>query len=644
MNQNEAMFTLGVVVRSRLSAALAALAVACMCVGLCLASLSPQAAYAASPYVDEDGNEFTYYTQWGMMIISGISVASEDVVIPNELDENTTITLGNTLSKYVTGDVAIKKLTLCENMVGNSWSKQFKSYSSLEELTLLKGFKMTKQMFGNCANLHTVYLKGDQESLSFNGKTAPGDSPFEATKDITFHIWEDNETLDSFVSGCNSFDDGTGVAYTYDIVRYLDLADADVVEVEDQSYTGSQIKPELVVKAPDGTVLTEGVDYTVAYEDNILPGTATITVTGTDTEPTSMTSEAPKAYRCSGSLELSFDIFGSLKDAEIAGIEPPVYSGQAIEPELDVTFGGEKLMADADYTVEFASNTNAGTATATLTGTGNYTDSTEVNFTIAAAPLSRVNVEAVADQVYTGKAIEPALKVTDGSAALALGTDYTVAFENNTDAGAATATLTGAGYYTGSVKASFKIAPASLAGKAVALSAKTAVFNGSAQAPAVKTVGGANLAASDYKVAYKNASGSTVSAKSVKAAGSYTVVVTGKGNYTGTSKAAKFTIKKAANTMTVKKLSKSVSAKKLKSSKRVVAPLKVSKNKGKVTYAKVKSGSSAKLSINKKTGKVTVKKGTKAGTYKIKVKVKAAGNANYKAMTKTVTVAVKVTK
>ena len=53
------------------------------------------------------------------------------------------------------------------------------------------------------------------------------------------------------------------------------------------------------------------------------------------------------------------------------------------------------------------------------------------------------------------------------------------------------------------------------------------------------------------------------------------------------------------------------------------------KGQGTISYAKV-SGNK-KITINKKTGKVTVKKGLKKGTYKVKVKVKAAGNTNYKA-------------
>jgi hypothetical protein len=64
------------------------------------------------------------------------------------------------------------------------------------------------------------------------------------------------------------------------------------------------------------------------------------------------------------------------------------------------------------------------------------------------------------------------------------------------------------------------------------------------------------------------------------------------------------------------------------------------KGRGKLTYAKV-SGNK-KITINKKTGKVTVKKGLKNGTYKVTVKVEAAGNAGYKAATRKVSFKVRV--
>lgn len=62
--------------------------------------------------------------------------------------------------------------------------------------------------------------------------------------------------------------------------------------------------------------------------------------------------------------------------------------------------------------------------------------------------------------------------------------------------------------------------------------------------------------------------------------------------------------------------------------------------KGKVTYKK--TGGSKKLTISKKTGTITVKKGTKKGTYKIRIKISASGDSKYKAGSRTVTVKVKV--
>ena len=68
--------------------------------------------------------------------------------------------------------------------------------------------------------------------------------------------------------------------------------------------------------------------------------------------------------------------------------------------------------------------------------------------------------------------------------------------------------------------------------------------------------------------------------------------------------------------------------------------IEIKNAKGKVTYAK--SSGNKKITINKTTGKITVKKGLKKGTYSVKVKVKMAGNAEYKAETKNVTVKIKV--
>ena len=98
-----------------------------------------------------------------------------------------------------------------------------------------------------------------------------------------------------------------------------------------------------------------------------------------------------------------------------------------------------------------------------------------------------------------------------------------------------------------------------------------------------------------------------------------------------------------AQPMTVKAKKPKVKASKLKKKKRKIKWKKaftIKNAKGKVTFRK-KSGS-RRLKINQKTGTITVKKGTKKGTHKMKVIVTAAGNAYYRAGSRTVTVKVRV--
>ena len=65
--------------------------------------------------------------------------------------------------------------------------------------------------------------------------------------------------------------------------------------------------------------------------------------------------------------------------------------------------------------------------------------------------------------------------------------------------------------------------------------------------------------------------------------------------------------------------------------------------RGKVTFKVVKYDKIAKKKIKvSKAGKITVKKGLKKGTYKLKVNVMAAGNANYEPLTKIVTLKIKI--
>lgn len=111
-------------------------------------------------------------------------------------------------------------------------------------------------------------------------------------------------------------------------------------------------------------------------------------------------------------------------------------------------------------------------------------------------------------------------------------------------------------------------------------------------------------------------------------------------------------IQKAANPLTMKPKTPTVKYSKLKNKTQTLAVTKVieftkkTNDKKNYTLSSVKKGKKSfrkYFKINKTTGRVTVKKGLKKGSYKVKVKVKALGNSKYKASAvKTVTFTVKV--
>ncbi|MBR4447601.1 hypothetical protein [Methanobrevibacter sp.] len=170
----------------------------------------------------------------------------------------------------------------------------------------------------------------------------------------------------------------------------------------------------------------------------------------------------------------------------------------------------------------------------------------------------------------------------------------------------------------------------------VTLSKNAFTYNGKIQRPTVTVKNILTLKRGrDYTIQW--------SSPSPKNAGTYTITIVGTGMHTGTVKAT-YKINKAENPLEVKGKNIKIKFKKLKKKAKKIAASKVIKfpklGQGTLTYKKVKGIN--KIKVNKKTGKITIKKGLK-GTYKIKVKIKAKGNANYKASAfKTATFKIKI--
>ncbi|MCM1087721.1 MAG: InlB B-repeat-containing protein [Muribaculaceae bacterium] len=216
-----------------------------------------------------------------------------------------------------------------------------------------------------------------------------------------------------------------------------------------------------------------------------------------------------------------------MSECSVLAIPIQYYTGSAIKPKLTVKWGSVILKNNKDYTVAYQNNKEQGKAAVTITGKGKYSGSISRNFMIY-YPISKVSVKAIPAVNYTGENFTPELTVTYQKKALVKGTDYTVTYSNNRNAGTAGVTITGKGKYNGQKTVTFQI-------KGTAISSMefekipNVTYNGAAAKPiiTIKTKEGQQLMpGSDYRLVYEN----TVQK------GTASVTVIGNGNYTGTKK------------------------------------------------------------------------------------------------------------
>ena len=158
------------------------------------------------------------------------------------------------------------------------------------------------------------------------------------------------------------------------------LAEQITFETDSFVYTGSQITPAVTIPG-----LTEGTDFTVAYSDNVKVGTATVTITGIG--------------KYTGTVTKTFEISpASVSKAVVTGIKAKTYNGKAQTQSPVVKVGSNTLVNKTDYTLTYKNNTNAGTATVTIKGKGNYTGSISKTFKInkaAQKPACKTSVVSV---------------------------------------------------------------------------------------------------------------------------------------------------------------------------------------------------------------------------------------------------------
>lgn len=200
------------------------------------------------------------------------------------------------------------------------------------------------------------------------------------------------------------------------------------------------------------------------------------------------------------------------------------YTGSAIKPAVTVKHGSKTLKAGTDYTISYKNNTNVGTATITITGKGNYTATKNITFKINPKDISQLTYSAIKDQIYTGKAINPALTIKYGNITLRNNIDYTYNPANNTNVGQAIITIIGHGNYTGLKSVFFNIKPKNISGLSYS-AIKDQIFTGKAINPALTIKYG--------NITLKNGTDYTYNPGNNVNAGKAIITIIGHGNYTG---------------------------------------------------------------------------------------------------------------
>lgn len=289
-------------------------------------------------------------------------------------------------------------------------------------------------------------------------------------------------------------------------------------KIASQYYTGSQIKP--VPKIKNGTTtLKNGTDFTLTYQNNVNKGTAKVYIKGKG--------------NYSGSCSLTFSITARPVSTLKITVPSATYNGKAQKPAVTAKYNNYKFKNGTDYTLSYKNNTKIGTATVTVKGKGKLSGTKSVTFKINAKPIKNAVITYNNSLTYNGSTLSPAVTVKYGNATLKKNTDYTVAYSNNVNAGTGTITITGKGIYGGSVKKTFTIKKLGISATAVSGTGNK-VYTGSAikPVPAVKAGGRTLKNGTDFTVSYKNNT----------EPGTATLIVNGKGNYSGSvSKTFKIT-------------------------------------------------------------------------------------------------------
>ena len=403
----------------------------------------------------------------GAMYDYGLSSNKAPWLKPEIMNSLKSVIIKNGVTKI--GDYAF---TICykstsvwiPNSVVSIGKYAFSACRGLEKVTIPEGVTSIGQgAFNDCSGIDTIKIPSSVESIgnmAFSGCTS--------LNDITVN--SDNATYSS-INGILFSKDGTELICCPAGKKGLYSIPDGVVKIG--KFAFDECSGLTGVSIPDGVSIIDGYAFggCSGLTSMAIPSSVTdiminacnncsklsqIYFIGTQEEWNSININSINSVLLAV-RKIFVDDPKSLSYAEVPEISNMEYTGRAIKPKFEVHQLCTLLERGKDYTVSYSDNVNAGTATVTISGAGEYTGSVTASFVIDPKPISSLEVSGITAKTFNGKAQTQAIVVNDGIATLVEGKDYVVAYENNVHAGTASVVITGKGNYTGTVTKTFTI-------------------------------------------------------------------------------------------------------------------------------------------------------------------------------------------
>lgn len=231
-----------------------------------------------------------------------------------------------------------------------------------------------------------------------------------------------------------------------------------VADFPDMEYTGSPLRPVPVIHYKED-LLISGVDFTASYGSNTSAGkdAGVVTIRGIG------------RYVTKTPIVKNFTITKRDINSEgitLSGYDNLTFDGNTQTPVI--IKDRDAILPQGAYRITYANNRNAGKATVTIKGINNYTGTRKLSFTIAHRSIndSRITVNPVKDQAYSGKAIAVVPIIKDGNRrnlTLTNNQDFSIVYKNNIMPGVSEIEITGKGNYSGTKTITYNILPRNIA-------------------------------------------------------------------------------------------------------------------------------------------------------------------------------------